>query len=316
MTGLIRQRGVAIITALLIVAIATTISISISTRLQLDVRRTGNVIAGDQAYLYTLAAESWSKRILKQDRKDSQIDHLGEDWAIELPPLPVEGGYIQGKLTDLQSCFNINSLLDTGADTNTASNTKTARTRLERLLTNLKIDKANAQAIIDWIDSDLQTTIPDGAEDVYYMNLDQPYRTANTPLQSISELRLIKGFEDPLVYATVLPHVCAFGVNTPININTATTEVLRSLADDLTDSDIEKIIEQRNDKAFNNISEFTSSSNLKEKIGSTEGLSVDTEYFMLQTESTIGQVRVLTYSIIHRSIDGNTTVIARSQGVI
>lgn len=316
MTGITRQRGVAIITALLIVAIATTISISISTRLQLDVRRTGNVIAGDQAYLYLLAAESWSKRILIQDRKDSEIDHLGEDWAIELPPLPVEGGYIQGKLTDLQSCFNINSLLDAGTDTNTGTNTNVARTRLERLLTNLKIDTAGAQAIIDWIDSDLQTTIPDGAEDVYYMNLDQPYRTANTPLQSISELRLIKGFEDPLVYATVLPHVCAFGVNTPININTATTEVLRSLADDLTDSDIENIIEQRNDTAFNNINEFTSSSNLKEKIGSTEGLSVDTEYFMLQTESTIGQVRVLGYSIIHRSIDGNITVIARSQGVI
>lgn len=318
MTAINRQRGVAIITALLIVAIATTISISISTRLQLDVRRTGNVIAGDQAYLYTLAAESWSKRILKQDRKDSEIDHLGEDWAIELPPLPVEGGYIQGRLTDLQSCFNINSLLDTSADTSTGSNTDTnlARTRLERLLTNLKIDKAGAQTIIDWIDSDLQTTIPDGAEDVYYMNLAQPYRTANTPLQSISELRLIKGFEDPVVYATVLPHVCAFGVNTPININTATTEVLRSLADDLTDSDIEQIIEQRNETAFNNIGEFTSSSNLKEKIGSTEGLSVDTEYFMLQTESTIGQVRVLGYSIIHRSIDGNTTVIARSQGVI
>jgi general secretion pathway protein K len=316
MTVIFRQRGVAIITALLIVAIATTISISISTRLQLDVRRTGNVIAGDQAYLYTLAAESWSKRILKQDRKDSEIDHLGEDWAIELPPLPVEGGYIQGKLTDLQSCFNINSLLDTSAETSTGTNTKLARTRLERLLTNLKIDKAGAQTIIDWIDSDLQTTIPDGAEDVYYMNLAQPYRTANTPLQSISELRLIKGFEDPLVYATVLPHVCAFGVNTPININTATAEVLRSLADDLTDSDIEKIIEQRNETAFNNIGEFTSFSNLKEKIGSTDGLSVDTEYFMLQTESTIGQVRVLSYSVIHRSIDGNTRVIARSQGVI
>ena len=324
MTGIIQQRGVAIITALLIVAIATTISISISTRLQLDVRRTGNVIAGDQAYLYTLAAENWSQRILQQDRKDSEIDHLGEDWAIELPPLPVEGGYIQGRLTDLQSCFNVNTLLDDGTDTNADNNadnnavtgTKLARTRLERLLTNLKIDKSYAEAIIDWIDSDLQTTIPDGAEDVYYMNLDQPYRTANTPLQSISELRLIKGFEDPLVYATVLPHVCAFGVNTPINVNTATIEVLRSLADGLTDSDIEKIIQQRSETAFNKVSEFISSSNLDKQSISTEGLSVDTEYFMLQTESTIGQVRVLTYSIIHRSIDGSTTVVARSQGVI
>lgn len=304
-----RQRGVAIITALLIVAIATTVSVTISTRLQLDVRRTGNMINGDQAYLYTLAAESWSQRILKNDREESQIDHLGENWAIELPPLPVEGGYIQGKLTDLQSCFNLNNLLAANAENSIS------RTRLERMLDNLGIDKGNAQAIIDWVDDDLQTTIPDGAEDVYYMNLDQPYRSANAPMQSVSELRLIRGFEDPKVYNTLLPHVCAFGVSTPININTATEEVLRSLADELNDSDVEQIIERRTETAFNDINEFTSFNDLKKKIASTEGLSVDTEYFMLATRSTIGQVTAVNYSIIHRSSDGNTRVIARSQGV-
>jgi len=273
------------------------------------VRRTGNLIAGDQAYLYTLAAESWSQRILKEDRKDNEIDHLGENWAIELPPLPVEGGYIKGKLNDLQSCFNLNTVLDGGADN------KLARARLDRLLNNLGIDKGGTQAIIDWLDDDLQTTIPDGAEDVYYMNLERPYRTANAPMQSISELRLIKGFENAEVYDALLPHVCAFGVNTPININTAAAEVLRSLADELSDADVEKIIEQRNESAFVDINAFTSFNDLKSKIADTQGLSVDTEYFMLQTESTIGQVRVITYSIIHRSNDGNTTVIARSQGV-
>ncbi|MBT8128469.1 MAG: type II secretion system minor pseudopilin GspK [Gammaproteobacteria bacterium] len=309
MTGLARQKGVAIITALLIVAIATTVSITISTRLQLDVRRTGNMIAGDQAYLYTLAAESWSQRILRDDRQDNETDHLGEDWAIELPPIPVDGGYILGKLTDMQSCFNLNNLLDADADTSLS------RARLERLLANLGIDKDYVQGIIDWIDNDLQTTIPDGAEDVYYMNLDRPYRTANTRMLSASELRLIKGFEDTEVYNTLLPHVCAFGVNTPINVNTASAEVLRSLADDLTDSEVEKIIEQRSETAFNNINEFTSFNDLKDKISSTEGLSVDTEYFMLTTESTIGQVRVISYSLIQRTSDAGTTVIARSQGV-
>jgi general secretion pathway protein K len=304
-----RQRGVAIITALLIVAIATTVSVTLSTRLQLDVRRTGNMIAGDQAYLYTLAAESWSQRILRNDREQSQIDHLGEDWAIELPPLPVEGGYIQGKLTDLQSCLNLNNLLATNA-ANSIS-----RARLENMLDNLGIDKGNVQAIIDWIDDDLQTTIPEGAEDVYYMNLERPYRSANAPLQSVSELRLIRGFEDPEVYNTLLPHVCAFGISAPININTATEEVLRSLADELNDNDVEQIIERRTESAFNNINEFTSFNDLNKKIASTEGLSVDTEYFMLATKSTIGQVTAIIYSIIYRGSDGNTRVIARSQGV-
>ena len=309
MASLHRQRGVAIITALLIVAIATTVSATISTRLQLDVRRTGNMIAGDQAYLYSLTAENWSQRILREDREESQIDHLDEDWATEVPPIPVDGGYIRGKLTDLQSCFNLNSILDADADK------AVARTRLERLLGNLGIDKSNAQAVMDWIDNDLQTTLPDGAEDVFYMNLERPYRTANTALMSVSELRLIKGFEDPEVYETLLPHVCAFGVNTTININTATAEVLRSLADDLSETDVDKIIEQREESAFNDLNEFTSFNDLKQIITSTEGLSVDSEYFMLTTETTIGQVRVFTYSVIHRGVDGSTAVIARSQGV-
>ena len=309
MTGIVRQQGVAIITALLIVAIATTVSITISTRLQLDVRRTGNMIAGDQAYLYTLAAESWAQRILRDDRQDNETDHLGEDWAIELPPIPVDGGFILGKLTDMQSCFNLNNLLEANSDT------AQSRVRLERLLANLGIDKTYVQGIIDWVDNDLQTTIPDGAEDVYYMNLDQPYRTANTRMLSVSELRLIKGFEDTEVYNTLLPHVCAFGVSTPINVNTASAEVLRSLADDLADSEVEKIITQRSETAFNNINEFTSFNDLKKKITSTDGLSVDTEYFMLTTESTIGQVRVISYSLIHRTSDAGTKVVARSQGV-
>lgn len=309
MAGPSKQRGVAIITALLIVAIATTVSITISTRLQLDVRRTGNVIAGDQAYQYALAAESWSQRILRKDIQDNKIDHLGEDWAIELPPLPVEGGYIQGKLTDLQSCFNLNSLLAENAED------KTARERLERLLGNLGIDQGYAQGIIDWLDTDLQTTIPDGAEDTFYMNLDQPYRTANTAMMSSSELRLIRGFEDVEIYAALLPHVCAFGVSAPINVNTATTEVLRSLGDGISESDAEKIISQRADSAFQTVNEFKSFDALKEKITSTEGLSVDTGYFMLSTTATIGQVSVLTYSVIQRTPEGNTSVIARSQGV-
>ena len=104
------QKGVALITALLIVALATVISVELSTRLQLDIRRTSNVIANDQATLYMMEAEYWSRRILKTDREDNDFDHLGEDWAMEIPPLPVEGGSIQGKLSDLQACFNLNSL--------------------------------------------------------------------------------------------------------------------------------------------------------------------------------------------------------------
>jgi general secretion pathway protein K len=303
------QRGVAIITALLIVAIATTISINISTRLQLDVRRTANLLTADQAWQYTLAAESWSRRILEQDRKDNSIDDYSENWAIELPPLPVEGGWIRGKLTDLQACFNLDTLVQGNAVSELAVE------RFRRLLSNLDLRPELADAVIDWLDADVNTTIPDGAEDGYYMNLEQPYRSANSAMLSPSELRLIKGFEDPAVYNRLLPHVCAFGVATPININTATAEVLRSLSNKLTDSDAAAIIEQRTQTAFTDVNDFLSFNNLKTIIDKPDNLSVNSDYFMLESESKIGQVQVRMYSVIYRDNTGHTTVLARTQGV-
>jgi general secretion pathway protein K len=304
------QSGVALITALLIVAMATIISANISSHLQLDIRRTSNMIASDQASLYTQAAEDWTRRILRTDRRDSKIDHLGEDWAIELPTLPVEGGSIKGKLTDLQGCFNLNSLLIEGAVE------ADAQARFDRLIaaTELEINGQLSQAVIDWIDADLETTIPDGAEDSHYLNTDKPYATANAPIQSMSEMRLIKGFENNETYAAISPLVCAFGVSASINFNTAPLEVLLSLADDISSSDAQSIIDYRQDEPFNDITEFQDFNDLKKVIKQTSGLSVNSEYFLLETESVIGQARTVMYSIIKRDDKGETQVLFRSQG--
>ena len=305
-----RQQGVAIITALLIVTIAATVSMTISTRLQLDVRRTGNMIAQDQADFYLFAAEEWSQRILRQDKKDSTVDGLTEVWATELPPLPVPGGSIQGTLTDLHSCININSLIE-----GNAVNAST-QTRLNQLFNNLGITGNFTQAISDWIDTDLETSNPNGAEDGYYLNLEQPYRTANTPLQSLSEIRLIKGFEDSEIYNTVKDHLCAFIANSndvTINVNTASIEVLKSLSSDMTEQLATDIIERRDEELFDNIKEFTSFAKLGTIIKDTTKLSTSSDYFLLRTQAIIGQANKVMYSIIYRDNDGKTEIISRAQ---
>ncbi len=305
-----RQQGVAIITALLIVTIAATVSMTISTRLQLDVRRTGNMIAQDQADFYLFAAEEWSQRILRQDKKDSTVDGLTEVWATELPPLPVPGGSIQGTLTDLHSCININSLIE-----GNAVNAST-QTRLNQLFNNLGITGNFTQAISDWIDTDLETSNPNGAEDGYYLNLEQPYRTANTPLQSLSEIRLIKGFEDSEIYNTVKDHLCAYIANSndvTINVNTASIEVLKSLSSDMTEQLATDIIERRDEELFDNIKEFTSFAKLGTIIKDTTKLSTSSDYFLLRTQAIIGQANKVMYSIIYRDNDGKTEIISRAQ---
>jgi len=305
-----RQRGVAIITALLIVTIAATVSITISTRLQLDVRRTANLIAMDQAQFYLLAAEEWSQRILRQDKKDSTIDALNENWAFQLPPLPVDGGSIQGTITDLHACINVNSLVNNGATDNTT------KKRLSQLFTNLGITTNLTQAITDWIDSDLETTNPSGAEDGYYLNLQIPYRTANTPLHSISELRLIKGFEDIKTYARVKPYLCAFiidGAEMTINVNTASAEVLQSLSPNMSKQLAADIIQQRSEQPFNDIKEFTKFAKLNTIIKDTTKLSTSSNYFLLRTQAIIGKANKVMYSVIYRDASGKTNVISRTQ---
>ena len=315
------QKGVALITALLIVALATVISVNIATHLQLDVRRTSNMLASEQAMQYVLAAENLLGIALYEDRKDNDIDYYGdpdehsdkESWA-DTYEFPFGNALIKSQASDLQACFNLNSLVVNGT-INTV-----AQDRFKRLMVNvsstakLNLNGDLSQAIIDWIDDDNgqpQTTIPDGAEDGYYMNLENPYRTANTPLQSVSELRLIKGFENNETYEAITPLVCAFGFPASININTAPEEVLNSLAENVDGADI---IERRTDDPFNDIDEFLKYKDLKKTIKQKEGLSVSTEYFLLETEIRLGQSRTLMYSILHREEDGNTRVIARSQG--
>jgi len=304
-----QQRGVAIITALLIVTIAATVSITISTRLQLDVRRTANLIAQDQAQFYLLAAEEWSQRILRQDKKDSTTDSLDENWAIQLPPLPVEGGSIQGTITDLHACININTVAKNGvAD-------PTTKKRLAQLFNNLGVTIDPTQAITDWVDSDLETTNPNGAEDGYYLNLSTPYRTANTPLHSISELRLIRGFEDNKIYARVKPYLCAFIINSEIaiNVNTASAEVLQSLSANMTKQLAADIIEQRITEPFVNIDKFKKFAKLGAIITDTTKLTTSSDYFLLRTQATIGRANKVMYSVIYRDATGKTNVISRTQ---
>ncbi len=105
-----RQAGVALITVLLIVFLASVTAISLATLQQLAIRRSAVLLHQQQARLYTLGLEQWAAVILARDRQKNEVDHPGEEWA-NLPPLPpVEGGELSGRITDLQGCFNLNNL--------------------------------------------------------------------------------------------------------------------------------------------------------------------------------------------------------------
>ena len=104
------QAGVALITVLLIVFLASITAVSLAALQQLAIRRSTVLLHQQQARLYTLGAEQWAKIILARDRQKNETDHPGEEWANLPPTLPVEGGTITARLTDLQGCLNLNNV--------------------------------------------------------------------------------------------------------------------------------------------------------------------------------------------------------------
>ena len=338
-----KQTGVAIITALLIVTIAATVSITISTQLQLDVRRTGNLVALDQAEIYASFIENFTRETLEnEDNFKDLMTTLRESGKFEAT-YPVENGTVLGEITDLNSCINLNTLIstDSDSDSETSAINPITQVRLERLFSNNGIPKSMVAAIVDWIDADSNTTkAPDGGEDGYYLNLEQPYYTANQPLTSITELRLIKGAESAqetpsyAPYNKILalaqafrddtdnwPSLCAFRTNNSspslINVNTASKDVLLSLAPTMTTAIAEDIISCRGKSGaeFTNIEEFTSCSSVGTIIKETDRdqLAFTSDYFLLKTKVNIGDAKKTTYSIIFRDPAGTTEIIARTQ---
>lgn len=266
-----QEKGVALITVMLILALATILAVSMSSRQQLDIHRSANVLNFEQAYQYVLGAESWTKQILKRDLEDNKIDSLEDDWAKALPPLPIDGGQMSGQLEDLQARFNLNNLVQ-----NDKPN-KLYLDRFKRLLRNIELSEDMATVIVDWIDSNEQTGFS-GAEDNEYLNLSPAYRTANQPMGDVSELLLIKGvdFES---YEKLRPFVCVLKSETGINVNTASAEVLSSIVKDITLEDAKSLVEERNKEAHKKVEDFFEHPILKSTKVEKEGLSVTSQYF-------------------------------------
>ncbi len=301
------QRGVALITALLVVALTTVAAVTVASRQELDVRRTSNLLQADQAYAFALGVETWAQVILERDLKDSQNDHLGEAWATIIPPIAVAGGQVAGRIEDLQGRFNVNGLLKDNKPNEPRVQ------QFERLLEAVGLDRELAQTLMDWMDSDINSRFPEGAEDEDYLGAKPAYRAANGPLVSISELRLVKGF-DAKAMAVLAPHICALDKDTTLNVNTATVAVLRSLADQVSQSDAERLMEDRGEEGYKTLEDFLKHPALAGRTVDRNTLSLASEYFLLHTEVKIGNVRTLMYSAIYRGEEGSK-VWMRTRGV-
>jgi len=349
----IRQaRGVALVTALLIVSLATIMAVSLMSRQYLDVRRTGNIMLSDQAYLYSLAMENFAGQLLAyyRDKGQSEFDNRADFEAalLQFSAFPVDGGTVSVNVSYPEAMFNVNSLIKEDG-----SPDEKQRMRYRRLLTSVIEDLGSVDAsvdnlvdaLIDWIDPNQETH--GGAEDGTYESKDVPYKTADRMMSSISELRLVEGYSHELLYgfpgdednepiAGLLSYVTALpDRNTKLNVNLVTeakqffalsTHIDEDMSEGLVvdDAPYENVADFKGSEIFDSVDDTDppaqqgGESDRDELYSDISDMySVQSHYFLLRGVATVGQARIDLNSLIYVAENGKKLeVISRSIGTV
>jgi general secretion pathway protein K len=262
-----RQRGIALIIAMILVVLATILASKLTFDGFLEQRRTVGVLAAEQALQFGFGAEALAADVLVQDAQTGGPTTMAGPWAQATPPLPItpqsdaEGepiGTLQGSLEDMEGRFNLNNLAHMISPTAASGNGNLLAqstvggqaavpggaatpmvqdpqplAQFRRLLVSVGLEPKWAALARDWIDADSAVTEPDGAEDSIYTSQNPPYRASNWPMTSPSELMNLPGFGADR-YRKIAPYVTALPTaNSKINICTAQPLVLESFSDNL-----------------------------------------------------------------------------------
>lgn len=308
------QRGIALITAIFVVVLASIAATALLSATGIALRRTENLQNSEAAWWYAEGLENWVATLLKRPPGAPDVDGLGDPWAQPVDYLPFDRGGVRGQLSDLQGRFNLNNLAATG----TAGAYYRQQFRL--LLANLPgVDLTGlpdlGAAVQQWISPTMRNGGGSAVDATYYLSLDVPYRPSGQLMTSPSELLAVEGVT-PKIYSALKPYITALPQSgTPINLNTAPLPVLLSLASDVDGAKLEDFVKSRVKQPLQKVEDaYDAKINLLPADVTKTHVSVSTSYFQLHAEIAVGSDRLTLYSDISRQQGGTPTVYARSTG--
>jgi general secretion pathway protein K len=304
----VRERGAALLTVLMLVAIIAVMAGAALEKLRLSTRLAGNAAAGEQARAYALAAETLATTRIgamleaSPKRVTLQGDWSGRPFGMPLPG----GGFATARVRDGGNCFNLNSLVSGRAGAYVTDPLMRPQfVRLMRLLdVPVRVAEQIAAGTADWIDSD-QAQQAMGAEDAAYLNRETPYRTADTLMSDPSEIRAVAGMT-PTIYATLKPWICTLPIAqaAPINVNTLLPEQAPILAmlfpDTMSIAGARQMILQRPPQGVGSTDVFFKSAALQGNANADgeRGTAIVSKWFTLQIDVTIGTTVLQEHALI------------------
>lgn len=300
-----RQHGVAIVTALLLTTLAITIVASLFWQQQVQVRSIENQRRQLQMQWILRAALDWASLILREDARQSSVDTLDEPWATPLAETrldeyvddsgtdtAISDATLSGNISDAQARYNLTDLCPDGtinADGVAA---------FARLLTNLHLDPALAQATADMMASakaDQGAGTEGSAPQAGMVPLN---------LTQVDDLLAVPGFT-PEILENIRDFIIFLPRATPINVNTAPAEVMAAAIDGLSLADANALVASRSAATFRYISDFAE--RLPETSISVSNLeaSVATNYFLVNGKVRMNRAELTVQALVQR--DGTDT---------
>ena len=290
------QRGVALLTILLLVVSITVVAGAMLASQKIAIRRSGLLFDQNQLLQDINAGQQLAVTLIRADAKLNDTDSAQDIWAQPIPPYTLGGHSIGIELRDEGSRFNINNLYHNGV-VDTA-----ALAVFQRLLTQLNLEPDIAIAVLDYQDADSEVYKDGGDESVVYAQQSNRGADKNLPNQallSIDQLAEVKGFNAE-VLAALRPYITAVPYYLPININTASPVLLAALAEGASSQQMQSVVELRAKQVLGSIDDvwqlpILSSVKEEQRKALTPLLAVDSQAFMAlitaSDNATVGQAR-------------------------
>ena len=290
------QRGVALLTILLLVVSITVVAGAMLASQKVAIRRSGLLFDQNQLLQDIDAGQQLAVTMIRADAKLNDTDSEQDIWAQPIPPYTFGVHSISIELRDEASRFNINNLHHNGAVD------KAALAFFQRLLTQLNLAPDIAIAVLDYQDTDSEVYQDGGDESVVYSQQSNNSADSNLPNQafvSIDQLQNVKGV-DAEVLAALRPYITTVPYYLPININTASPVLLAALIEGASSQQMQMVVELREKQVFESIDglwqlPIFASLNQEQKKLITPLLAVDSQAFTALITATdnadVGQAR-------------------------
>ncbi|MGM3274540.1 type II secretion system minor pseudopilin GspK [Ralstonia sp. 24A2] len=317
-----RQRGAAIVTALLVVTLAVVIVSGMLWRQQVEIRAVENQRLKAQATWIARAGIDWARLILRDDlRRTGAVDHLGEIWAVPIQETKLsdflgsslrtdtagEESYLSGRIFDAQARFNLMNLLTMqtlGTRTIVTGRDKDGIKAYGLLLQSLSLDPNLANLTATYLAQMLggiqsvegATGGQSGGDDSGASGGNGP-----RPLDDVDGLLSIPGYTADAI-RKLRPYVIVLPTRTQINANTASAEVLAAVIPGLSVDRARALVQARDRAYFRNIGDVTNQlRGLAPGVDTTAAanlLDVQTHYFLVygmarHERAQLGQVALV-----------------------